>query len=251
MNFDDLDLLVDQTLEGDGKSGRNPFQLEMNTKPERKLPNGPGFYYFIDRSHAGFSIHTRVCDNLKEAHTEVLNNFYGEQDDQELYFFETEYLELAEILADFLSEKRFPLDDDILSNISDPSNGWYLYADDHRFELYFNYPMGRKYSEIIKVGPLSDLHLAQLRFKASKQVLGELFPLADFQCDGRSFSLSTAEPNHLNFDRFKRLFIDGNDPSEFYTYLEGKIDRTFYFHFKEMAAMRRFWIALNKILYTN
>ena len=156
--------------------------------------------------------------------------------EKEESFFATSRLELAEVVADQLFNRRFALEEDELCNISDPGGSWWITQDGEKITLFFG---GHYSDEKINLGPLGDVMVAHSLFQRGESWLRRLFPVEEFSLSSKCLVLLPMDSGHRVFQQFLDIFIKGEKPlhpsfgtSALSLYLE------------ELAVVRRFWLHL-------
>ena len=151
-------------------------------------------------------------------------------------FFSTSRPELAEVIVDQLFNRRFPLDEKELCNISDPGESWWMLSEGAHIYIYFG---GHYFDEKINLGPMGDVAVAYALLKRGEAWLRRLFPIKDFSLTSKCLALSALDPKHRVFQQFCNIFSNGEEPvhpsfgtSALSLYLD------------ELAAARRFWCHL-------
>lgn len=209
------------------------------TPNKDEIPAGPGVLYTIDKGAMTFSINSRVVENIE---SEV-------QGDEK--YFETEYLELANVIHDQIQGRRFPLSESQYLNISDPCGSWWIVDNENSFTLAFNV-LGDQDNGYIELGPLGDVKIAASRFSRLGGCIQELFPLNDVIVSKRKIQFNSERTDegelNENFVLFKEIFSQGLSPKYLYENISGSFAPTLYFYLHELAGMRRFWVQIEKSL---
>lgn len=234
----DLEYLVEQT---------------MNYRHEPEVtdyPSGPGVIFAIEKEARYFRFHTQVTGNIEA--TMSNKKEIRISDDFDIYFFETDYIELAEVISDQLKRKRFPLEEDTFYNISDPGFNWWMKISDNKFKIFFHSHGFEENEEFVKLGPLGDPCVATTRFEQMREVLKTWFPLNQLRTSDKFLELSVLRESdgtiHHRFKKLREIFLSGSSPKELYDSIDGGLAPTYYFYFSEVAAMRRFWKEAVKLL---
>ena len=153
-------------------------------------------------------------------------------------FFATSRLELAEVIADQLFNRRFPLEEDELCNISDPGGSWWMGREGRKVHIFFG---GHYSDEKVNLGPLGDVAVAHSLFKRGESWLRRLLPIEELFLSPKYLALSALDSEHDIFQQFCDIFLKGEKPdhpsfgtSALSLYLE------------ELAVVRRFWLCLQE-----
>ena len=257
----DDDYLIDlaASLIEEDLAPQNDVDIEIDIKPEsfaqkRVLPETPGVIYKIDNSNSTFCVRGYSAQNIREAFDD-LNDFdsakrivlkIGKTDSSEMVtFFETKTFELAEAVREQIINRRFPHQEDALCNLSDPGFSWWMNIDQDssdRFEIFFRSHGINRAEKYIQLGPLGDGSVAALRMNQARTLLRSSFPISEFSCDDKSFAVASSKPDHLSFNSFKDIFLEGVNLTELENFPDNGIGRTLYYYFHELAIVRKFWI---------
>ncbi|MBD65010.1 MAG: hypothetical protein CME62_07370 [Halobacteriovoraceae bacterium] len=266
--FDDISFLVQETL----KESQNPnrgrgffsFQSKNNNIPEESC----GVLYRIQKNAATFVIRIHVCDDLKETyqniikHPDLFPSLRFEAEDileEELKFFICDSLEFAESIKSKLANKRFPINEEDVFNISDPGDSWWLKQDNGQLNIYFKLSHTQEMQDLIKLGPLGDPEHSLEQFGKLYGYFKMLFPLQDYSSGFGQFSLTTEEKDHPLFKQFSRLLSRGDVSADFWEYLRDiekensdkpyiKSLRSANYFLMELASTRRFWLEVQSQL---
>lgn len=258
--MDEIELLVAETFEHfhNRLAKLPPEEAEASDESESELPDEPGVLYHLQRSTSIFVIRTFVSKNIRVDFERILERpedfpslrlLEGGEVNvaKKLRFFLVENPYQAEIIHDQLNNRRFPIDEEMMCNLSDPGFSWWLTPKEKGFQLSFTLSVGTN-SDSMKLGPLGDQQLALKNF----QHLGSLITDA-----GLSLSLEN-EMNRVQFsDGEEFLMEELKDLFEFGVVSESMVDlfkilakksqdisnlETTWYYLQELAAMRRFWI---------
>src|SRR5690606_8120341 len=83
--------------------------------------------------------------------------------DEKLKFFMVEDVSQAEIIHDQIHNRRFPIHEEMICNLSDPGFSWWLTKKNKGFQISFT--MSVADDQTIKLGPLGDRELAIRNFQ--------------------------------------------------------------------------------------
>ena len=226
-------------------------------------PEMPGVIYRIDSGSSTFCVRGYTTANIKDAFTELGQPHsskrpilkLGHDDDvSAIMFFETKTFELAEAVREQIINRRFPHQEDAVCNISDPGFSWWMDVSgdiNHgldsnikhgRFEIFFRSHGINRADKYIQLGPIGDGGVAALRMNQARTLLRSSFPISEFSCDDKSFTVASQKPDHLSFISFKNIFLEGINQTELENFPDNSIGRTLFYYFHELAIVRKFWI---------
>lgn len=264
--MDEIELLVAETFrhfhenfeqtEANSSSPLSNGQIEER----EELPEGPGVIYHIQKSTSVFVVRTFVSMNIGHDFQKILKRpedypslrllENGTEDlGNKLKFFLVENPSEAEIIHDQLHNRRFPMFEEMMCNLSDPGFSWWLTKKPSGFQISFTMSVSED-GNTIKLGPLGDRELALRNFQSFEGLVTSAGLEMNIQNELNRVQFSDCEEFLLEElkdvfefgvvtdtlkDLFKILARKGANSSR----LE---EAWFYLH--ELAAMRRFWIQI-------
>lgn len=262
--MDEIELLVAETFKHFHENFAHNAEAEKRpvTPPEENdiYPEAPGVIYHIQKTTSVFVIRTIVSKNIRQDFQAIIERpedypslrlLEGSQDDvsRKLKFFIVENPSEAEIIHDQLHNRRFPVNEELMCNLSDPGFSWWLTRKAAGFQLSFTMSVAHD-ENTLKLGPLGDRELAIRNFQALENLVtaagiemniqNELNRVQFTDCeeflleelkDVFEFGVLTVTMKDL----FKILARKTKDASA--------LEET-WFYLNELAAMRRFWIQI-------
>ncbi len=264
--MDEIELLVAETFKhfhenyGQNEVTDSPFMMPEGEEEETLFPEGPGILYHVQKSKSVFVVRTMVSQNIREDYKQIMDRpedypslrlLEGGIEDlaTKLKFFIVENPFQAEIIHDQLHNRRFPIDEEMMCNLSDPGFSWWLTKKPKGFQLAFTMSVASD-ENTVKLGPLGDRELAVRNF----QVLEELITSA-----GIGMNIQN-EMNRVQFTDCEEFILEElKDVFEFGVVTQTLTDifkilskqvqdkgplETTWFYLQELAAMRRFWIQI-------
>lgn len=251
-NFDD-DYLFDlaDSLCAEEEPVASQELSEMPGPQTRALPEGPGIIYKIDNGSSTFCVRGFSAPNIREAFQEIADlssskrvvlKLEKESTLDEVQFFETKSFELAEAIREQIVNRRFPHQEDAVCNISDPGYSWWMNLLPNGFEIFFRSHGINRAEKYIQLGPIGDGGVAALRMNQARTLLRSSFPISEYSCDDKSFTVTSTKPEHLSFVSFKNIFLEGVNQTELENFPDNSVGRTLFYYFHELAIVRKFWI---------
>lgn len=215
-------------------------------KPE--APLAPGIIFRIDRGANTFCVRGFTTENINyqlkalpyESAKLMLLKAQNENDN--IFYFETKTFEVAEIIKDQIINRRFPIQEDAVCNISDPGYSWWMDVTPGRFEIHFKSNSIQRAEKFVKLGPVGDSKIAMLRLNQAHALLRSSFPLTEFSCTDKSLVVATSKPDHSSFLSFQNIFLHGENHTCPENFPDNSTGKTLYFYFLELATLRKFWI---------
>lgn len=263
--MDEIELLVEETY----RHFQLNFEKGMESEPavieERaeetiiSFPEGPGIIYHVQKTTSVFVIRTMVSQNVREDFFKIIEtpeNYPSlrllesntDQIEKRLKFFVVENPSEAEIIHDQLHNRRFPVHEEMMCNLSDPGFSWWLTKKENGFQLSFTMSVADEHST--KLGPLGDKELAISNF----QTLGQLISSAglDINVQNETNRVQFTDCEEFILEELKDIFEFGvitQTLKDLFKILARKCEDSsqlegpwYYLH--ELAAMRRFWIQI-------
>ncbi len=262
--MDDIEYLVNETFKHfDQNFAHVEPRSELMMKEDQDLtefPNEAGVLYHIQKATSVFVVRTMVSQNIREDFHKIMDRpedypslrllEAGAEDiSGRLKFFLVENPSQAEIIHDQIHNRRFPIHEEMMCNLSDPGFSWWLTKKEKGFQLAFTMSVASD-ANTVKLGPLGDRELALRNF----QTLEELVTSAGIEMNIQN------ETNRVQFTDCEEFILEElKDVFEFGVVTDTMQDlfkilggqsahqsslQTTWFYFQELAAMRRFWIQI-------
>lgn len=224
--------------------------LEDNIPCVVPYPKSPGLVFRIDRGSDTFCLRGVACHNIAETFElletrdpALLRKLKIEGELDHIRYFDSETFERAEIIRDQLFNRRFPIEEDRICNISDPGFSWWMERGEKSFQIFYQSISVDRASTLVKLGPIGDGKLASRFFMYLESVLANIIPMAHFSSEPRSFKIVCQERN-THFDELIELFQSGLDICSLPHFDCLKVHSTLYFYLAELATVRKFWLSV-------
>ncbi len=266
-----VDEVIEQDVEGPLKfAGLDESEDLLNDYPEDSFadeaesirswlyPEGPGLLFRVDRLGPTFCLRGMISKNLKAdferlgKETEILTEVFrldpahqkSDSIDQVL-FYETQSIELAEVIYDQLFNRRLPVEEDLLCNLSDPGFSWWFKKVDQTFKIYFRSHGVTRVEDCVRLGPIGDRKIAVMRLSQLQPLLlncpgVKSFELTDKKAQFSFEGQSEAELSQMN--EILDLFLKGRTPTNLIHESEKNHQKTLSYYLSEVAALRSFWL---------
>lgn len=267
MFIDDIDALVQATFNSSVMPGQNPFDFDDIDE----LPGQcPGVFYNLEKKVSTFVIRIFKSDDLSIDLPLILANPEnypslrllgddGRAIKEKLKFFECDMPSLASDIKNELSNKRFPIFEENVFNVSDPGDSWWVKVEKSELKVFFKLSRTESMESLIKLGPLGDTNAAMEKFKKLYGYFRMLFPVADYASAHAQFNIRCENAHDPIFKDFVKIFTDGDSGFEFWEYLRklemNSMDKPFLDSLRQanlflmqIANMRRFWIEIQNDL---
>lgn len=263
--MDEIELLVAETFkhfhENFSERKDEVSFVVTPSAPERfSLPAAPGVIYHIQKSTSVFVIRSMVSTDIREDFSKILERpedypslrlLEGGNGDlsQKLKFFMVDNPSEAEIIHDQLHNRRFPICEEMMCNLSDPGFSWWLTKKEHGFQISFTLSVSAD-SSSIKLGPLGDRELAIKSFQKLESLVTDAGLEMNIQNEMNRVSITDCEEFIL--EELKDIFEFGvitDTLKDLFRILakrtsDSSVLEECWFYLHELAAMRRFWVQI-------
>ena len=262
--FDEISFLVQETLKGAENATQvkdDSFLREATT--HQQMPDEvPGFLYHLQKKASTFVIRILPCENLKQDFLSVLKypDLYPslrlseaqEAPERALSFYECDRFEVAQSIKSILGNKRFPMFEEHIFNVSDPGDSWWLKTEQDRLTVLFKLSHTEDMEKLTKLGPLGDPTKTMQILENLYGYFKMIFPVGDYVCAHGQWSVSTDNFDDKNFQYLKQLLKNGETSHDFWEYLRklefeaveknylSSLQKANYF-LMELSCMRNFW----------
>lgn len=275
MFHDEISKLVAQTFDGANSHLENGGDDFLFESPKQvacvfETPDEvPGFFYHLEKKPSTFVIRILESENLANDYQKILNNPQDfpalrltdlEQKPIELLrYFECDTVGIASVVKKQLSNKRFPMFEEHIFNVSDPSDSWWISHEENELTIYFKLSNTMQIEKLTKIGPLGDSEIATKALFQYQNAFSLLFPLKHFSCAHGQFNISCIGSNNRYFKEFINLFLTGKVGHEFWVRLwnlefeatdietRSQVQSALYY-LMELSVIRRFWSRIQREL---
>lgn len=261
--FDDISFLVQETFKDVEQNSKKKFLsnfLNGNEESE-SVPETCGVIYHLQQNASTFVVRVIPSKNIRSdfknirKHPDLYPNLRLDEDlisQGNLRFFECDNIKLARSIKLNLANKRFPLHEENVFNVSDPGDSWWMSVNEGELKIYFKLSHTEKLNRLIKLGPLGDGKIYENLFLQMRGYFQKLFPLKNFSSGYGQIAITTDDPEDLNFQGIVQLFSQGEvspDLFEFLARWEMSSESETYldslkkanFTLIELATLRGFW----------
>ena len=219
-----------------------------------KITPGPGLIFWITKSLGTYCLRGISSEDVKDHYKKFLEKdpyLLKQLKIKELdfeneiipYTFNTSRKEEADYISQNLLNKRIPLHEDWLTNISDPGIHWWLTDKKNKIEIQFGNRGIYSKDNCLELGPIGNARNFSNILNNCYEKLNDYIPLSEFSCDSRSLNLTPLDPLNKNFKKLINLIVHGEMD---FVYSENEL-------FKQLNLIgwsRRFWIYTSKFLYS-
>lgn len=268
--FDDISFLVQETFKDAQKAKNKNFLSQFfSHETDYSLDEVPGFFYHLQKKVNTFVVRIYPSENLKQDYRNILKHpdMYptlrlneGEGSNEEkLSYFECDRFQIAKNIKEHLGNKRFPIYEERVLNVSDPGDSWWLKSSENRMTILFKLSHTEDTDRLIKLGPLGDAQKSMELFKQLYGYFKLIFPLEDYSSGYDKMSMSCAGSGNVHFENLRQLLIQGETNHDFWEYLRQleyqnqdkpfieSLQKANYF-LMELGFIRHFWRTIQEKL---
>lgn len=237
---------------------RNEFlfgsdSLESESESIAEYPQTSGFVYNIVKSSSTFSIRGVISDNISETFelansgdlTTLKSLRIDESEVAATLYYEISNLDLAQVIYDQIFNKRFPLEEDLICNISDPGFSWWYQRSDDAIRINFKSHKLEGSGERLKLGPIGDVCIASILFTRLEKAIEEKMNLLEFSISEKHFIIKPKDRFHRVFEELSLVFEEGELDNDAQI-LKG-LDDTLKLYLIELATIRKFWLHIEAL----
>jgi hypothetical protein len=258
-DFWNIDSLVQETFSLSREQGdlKDSFwQDELDERgdqvDEESFPSSPGIIFKLEKGISTFCIRGFPCHDIEESYlgvvsgracelAEVLRFDLSVDSDDVLQFYATDNFGTAESVCEMLVNRRFPVMEDSIYNLSDPGLSWWMKEDAKGFHIYFNSHVADRELVLTKLGPMGDKLIANHLFGRFHSELQDLFVLKDFAVSEMGLRVEPLDPMSEGYQMFKSIFTEGQ-------VLDTTLSKTFSIYLDELSHKRSFWLKVERLL---
>lgn len=271
---DEIEKLVTQTLKEAQLISRESLRKMSFPEQNQNLivaPECPGVLFHLQVFASTFVIRIVESENLKRDQRKILENPQDYpvlrlmQDDgidhfeDKLKFFETDSLQAAKAIKKQMANKRFPIVEEHMINVSDPGDNWWIKRQNDSLEIFFKLCRTESIDSLRKIGPLGDANMTMDFLNRLYGYFTLLFPVRDFSSAHGQFYIGCEAKNNLLFNDFVDIFVSGEIGTELWEKMRtlelsaqkaehiNSLRRANYF-LVEIAALRSFWLIIQSML---
>lgn len=258
--MDDIELLLRETYKHFDKHYASSSEEEITEDStveviNAEVPSTPGILYHIQKTKGVFVLRLMKSTDLRADYTQVTQNpdnypslrlINGSEVITPKFFMMENFLQ-AEIICDHLHNRRFPVQEELMCNISDPGFSWWLKPISSGFQICFSMSLGLN-DHCIKLGPLGDQRLAVRNFRLLERLISSAGLSLDVANEvGR---VSFSDPGAFLSEELKDLFelgLVGEGLMGLFKLLASRLKNhqdleSAWLYLQELASVRRFWI---------
>jgi len=244
-------LLFDQEFYEDELTLREGELEDLHEISDKETEQaGPGIIFFVDIGSGSFCVRGLpvVENNLSLEDLTSLNHHFEKT--KKVHFFPCESIEVAEMISEQMINRRYPLQDNGLVNISDPGSTWLMKYDDKQFSLFFK-TMNFGDKDLENIGAIGDPQIFKFWWSKMANELNSSLHV-EFQEDEKGCHLRLLERSgEVEEDFFQKLLhvlLLGEIPRIDH-FIQNKFESENIKNFlNELSHSRRFWLKVEELL---
>lgn len=263
--MDEIELLVSETFKHFNEHYGSPHENAQKIHPFQlgdrlAIPDEPGLLYHIQKATSVFVIRTFVSKNIREDYQKIMEEpanypslrlLEGSADSvgERLRFFVVENDGQASVIHEQLCNRRFPIHEEMMCNLSDPGFSWWLSKKENGFQIAFNLSVGFE-EGAIKLGPIGEQQEALKSFQMLQYLVSTSGLTLNIQNEVNRVQFTDGD--EFLIEELKDLFEFGvvNDGLKKIFKLMARTGQSSadlemtWFYLLELSALRRFWIQI-------
>lgn len=263
----DFETLTKETLELSQNLDFDFERFEDAFLPAEKLPKdsivdffsdshapeqGPGVVYLLESGLSTFCLRGISTDDLSLEYDLLqkkelsflklfrINDCDAEEVDK-IAFFATPSKDVADSLVKDFMNRRFPIAETSLCNLSDPGFSWWMNCDESEINIYFQSHSIDRDKMLLQLGPLGEPAFAMKMLQKACSTLMHFFPIKDYSVTSRGVSISCAPEASAEFSEFSRVFTDGEFAWSEILEMGSGPHQEVLLYLQKLAYKRRFW----------
>ncbi|HLE09754.1 MAG: hypothetical protein A2504_14650 [Bdellovibrionales bacterium RIFOXYD12_FULL_39_22] len=220
-------------------------------------PNSSGLLYRVEKGANTFCVKGIPSRNLRQDYNAIMDGdselcarlkiaIAGDFDD--LFFFPVEDYYYAEQIKKEFFNRRFPIAEDLLCNLSDPGISWWLDYSERHLAIYFNSHGVDRQEKLIRLGPIGDVGKLHRLFNKNIDLLCRLFDASEFVCTEKYLSITVRRGDDCFFNPLLSIFFKGEYSLSEDIFRLGEYSPSLHSYFYELATGRKFWLELISIV---
>lgn len=209
--------------------------LRLGVAEQYAVPS-PGVVYRLEKNAGTFVVKALASSDISRDMCEIRDI----EEFASVHSFSTPYVEMAEVIVEQLSGKRFPIAEDSSYGLSDPGFDWWLDSGTGYLKLSFARPFVDR-EKYVNIGPIGDGAVAYSLLSRAVELLEVSLPLGEVVVDSKHLYLSSRDTHGPILLSLQRGLLEGiwdQDIEDF--------DSDLNLYFSELAAIRRFWLRLEE-----
>ena len=241
-------LLFDQEFYDDEVTFDN--QNDLSQQLNQTFLPGPGIVFFVDIGSGSFCVRGLpvVENNLDLTDLIKLDKHFEKA--SEAHFFPCETIEVAEIITEQMINRRYPLQDNGVLNISDPGPTWLISYDESNISLFFK-SMGTNQKDMENIGAIGDPQIFRFWWSKIANLIKDESTIEMSEDEKGCHLKLSLEPNDFD-SQFQQMFLN--------IFLLGELNLTENFlsnsfeedsvasFLNELSHSRRFWLKIEELL---
>ncbi len=238
----------------DIKSGRKKLEEWFE---DSLPPVAPGLLYRVEKGANTFCIKGVVSDNLRKdykrllaGNVELIGRLKIENPDDlnDLFFFQVDDFYYADQIRKDLFNRRFPTEEDVLCNLSDPGISWWLDYSNRHIAVYFNSHGINRQQKFTQLGPIGNMEKLCRLFNENMELVCRLFDVSEFVCTEKCLSIIVRKENDYFFNPLVQIFLNGEYSLVEDIFQLSHYSPTLHSYLYELSLKRKFWLIVESFI---
>ena len=227
----------------------NTMESVINHDNE-SLTHGPGIVFFVDIGSGSFCVRGLPVIENNLSLTDLIRLDKHFEKATKTSFFPCETIEVAEMISEQMINRRYPLQDNGLLNISDPGPTWLISYDEKNISLFFK-SMGTHEKGLENIGAIGDAQIFRFWWKKIETLLNDEMSLT-MRDDEKGCHLVLSDScGDLDLS-YHQLLLNAlllGESSKVSPFLKNAFEEESVNNFlNELSHSRRFWLKIEEIL---
>ena len=258
MFMDDISQLVKETFDS----------VYNHQNAHENLPESAGVIFHVENKGSIFVIRAIESRDISMDLDKFLDDpkiltklrlLECENPRSEVRYFQCDDYFMAKNIVENLANKRFPLYEEHIMNVSDPGDSWWLKKENNSMSLYFKLCRTESIDDMVKLGPIGDNQQTEEVFKKLYGYFSLIFEVKDFSSQTGACHITPNDAHDPMYLEFLNLFENGEVGYKLMDHLRNLEDKSSKESFKasvrranyfllELAHMRGFWREIEEII---
>ena len=211
---------------------------------------GPGIVYFLDIGSGSFCVRGLPVLENNLSHKELVNLNRHFEKSAEIHFFPCGSIEVAEIISEQMLNRRYPFNDNGLTNISDPGPFWLLSYNDKKISVFFK-SMGFKGNKEENIGAIGDPQILKFWWQKFSNLITDQKSISAYSNEKGCHLELNIEPSKGNQEFFQmilKVLLLGEFNSQLNEFADSYDKQAISIFLNELSHSRQFWLRIEEIL---
>lgn len=234
------------------ESSTKNFDLQEFNKLIEK-PIQQGLIFYIQRGLGTFCIRGLPHHDFELGQHEFRELILKNRKDEiefDLHFYSTDSINEANLIYQRLLNRRFPYQEELMCNVSDPGFSWWMNNLSNGFDLFFkSYGIERE-KEYVRLGPMGDRKEIYRILRGPLHELYKILNVEELSISEKNLSIRVKDSSIMDslFLELKNVFfkgeLDQNGALMNWTQSNKELSQ----FFNEYSILRKYWLTIDSII---